>query len=174
MAEALGSDFARSSKDLLLDALVRANHFSMADLDVNRQGSLSGRQVVKLLGYACWQGIVFLASALVAYLVLRDLPSGEDQIWVGLSGVLVLVLALIAVWNILRTVWDMLAGKATRNEGIVTRHIHRSRNSRTYSYQINRLKFKVSHTAYNALIDSREYRVYFAPRSKRLLGIEPF
>jgi len=174
MAEALGSDFARPSKDLLLDALVRANHFSMADLDVNRQGSLSGLQVLKLMAYAGWQAIMFLASALAGYLVLRDLPSGEDQLWAGLSGALVVILALIAAWNILGAVWDILTGKATHTEGIVTRHEHRTRNSRSYSYQINQHKFKVSHIAYNALIDGREYRVYFAPRSKRLLGIEPF
>ena len=58
-------------------------------------------------------------------------------------------------------------------DGFVTRQEHRTRNGRYYTYQIKKLKFRVSRKAFHALVDGWQYRVYYSSRSKRLLAIEP-
>jgi hypothetical protein len=42
-----------------------------------------------------------------------------------------------------------------------------------YYYRLNRLRFPVSEAGYDALIVGRPYRVYYLPRSKILLSLEP-
>ena len=90
------------------------------------------------------------------------------------------LLVLVAVFVFIRisgrsisVISDIWGGKVEYADGHVTRHIRRARNSRYYIYQLGDMKFNVSKAAYNALIEGREYRVYFTPRAKRLVAIEP-
>lgn len=173
IAEELGLMSASQPKDLLLDALASANHFSMDDLQSNREGLLSGGQEIRLFGYASLQGVMFLLSAGVFVWIIRGFPLGEELVWSALLGLIGLIVSLRTGWSIVRVIWDMWNGKIARSDGQVARYIHKARNTRYYTYQVNGLKFYVSQSAYNALIEGREYRVYYAPRSKRLVAIEP-
>lgn len=76
-------------------------------------------------------------------------------------------------WGSVKVVWDIWNGKIEYMDGQVTRQVRRGRNARYYIYQLGDIKFNVSKAAYNALIEGREYRVYFTPRAKRLVAIEP-
>jgi len=172
-AEALGEASARQSQDLLLEALSRTNGFTADDLSVNRQQGLSGRQTMRLIGFAVGQGVVFLLCVGFGIWLAFNLPTGEDQIWALVFVVLMVVLALSAVWNMLKTGLDLLTRGVTNVDGFVVRHEHRTRNGRYYTYQIKNLKFRVSRNAFLALVDGWEYRVYYSTRSKRLLAIEP-
>jgi len=173
LAEALGDLSATQSKDLLLEVLSRANRFNPEDIDVNRQGSLTGGQTLRLTSFAIVQGIVFLLCAGVGIWFYFNQPTGDDRTWFIFLMVILVFLAAGAVWNILRTVLDLLTQSVTQVEGIVVRHEHRTRNGRYYTYQIKYLKFRVSRAAFRALVDGWEYRVYYSSRSKRLLAIEP-
>jgi len=172
-AEALGEASARQSQDLLLEALSRAIGFSPDDLSVNRQQGLSGGQTLRLIGFAILQGVVFLLCVGFGTWLGFNLPTGEDLIWALVFVVLMVILALSAVWNILKVGLDLISRGVTNVDGFVVRHEHRTRNGRYYTYQIKNLKFRVSRNAFNALVSGWEYRVYYSTRSKRLLAIEP-
>jgi hypothetical protein len=42
----------------------------------------------------------------------------------------------------------------------------------TYYYHVGGQQFAVSYPAYQALVPGRAYRLYCAPRSRRVVGIE--
>jgi len=172
-AEALGEASARQSQDLLLEALSRSLSFSTDDLAVNRQNSLSGGQTVRLILFAIGQGIIFLLCVGFGIWLFFNLPTGEDQIWAYVFVAVMAVFALGAVWSMLKIGLDLLTRSVTNVEGFVMRREHRTRNGRYYTYQIQKLKFRVSRNAFHALVDGWEYRVYYSTRSKRLLAIEP-
>jgi hypothetical protein len=173
MAEELGLVSAWHTQGLLLDALARANHFSMEDLESNRAGSLTGRQEVRLFGYAMMLIVLVLLCVGITFFAIRSRLLGEGTVLFALLTVIGLFLFLRIGWSVINIFVDIWNGSAEQVDGLVTRHVHRSRNTRYYTYQINGFKFHVSKSAYNALIEGRNYRVYFAPRSKRLVAIEP-
>lgn len=173
-AEALENVSAEQSQNLLLDALSKAHHFNSDDLGVNRQGALSGTQALRLISYAIVQGVVLLFSGGMGVWMYFNLPtSKDDQLWVILFGIFLAILALGAVWNIIKAFLDLLTQSVAHEEGFVIRQEHRTRNGRYYTYQIKKLKFRVSRNAFHALVDGWEYRVFYSARSKRLLAIEP-
>jgi hypothetical protein len=173
MAEELGVMSVSQPKDLLLDALARANHFSMDDLQVNRDGSLSHSQELRLLGLVSVLIALILITVLGVALAVQGQFLEETPTSLVLIGVIVLILSLRLLWSVIVMVGDMWVGRVNQTDGQVTRHVHRARNTRYYTYQVNGFRFRVSMSAYNALIEGREYRIYFAPRSKRLVAIEP-
>ena len=173
-AETLGNVSAQQSQDLLLEALSKTHRFTSDDIAVNRKGSLSGSQALRLIGYAIGQGVVLLLSSGAGVWLYFNLPTGkEDQLWIGVFGIFMAILALGAVWNIFKTLLDLLTQSVAHEEGFVARYEHRTRNGRYYTYQIKKLKFRVSRSSFHALVDGWEYRVYYSSRSKRLLAIEP-
>jgi len=173
MAEELGLMSASQPKDLLLDALARANHFSMEDLEANRTGSLSGRQEVRLFGLVSFWVALLAAFLLISIFAVQRQTMGGNTLVYLLLGIMAVIAFVRIGWRSVSLIWDIWGAKADHMDGRVTRHIHHARNTRYYTYQLSGMKFRVSMSAYNALLEGREYRVYFAPRSKRLVAIEP-
>lgn len=173
-AEALENVSAERSQDLLLEALSKVHRFSPDELVANRQGSLSGAQALRLISYAIVQGVVLIFSVGMGALMYFNVPIGrDDQLWAIMFGIFLAGLALSSIWNIIKALLDLLTQSVAHEEGFVGRYEHRTRNGRYYTYQIKKLKFRVSRNAFRALVDGWEYRVYYSSRSKRLLAIEP-
>jgi len=173
-AEAMENVSAEQSQSLLLEALSKVHRFTPDELGTNRQGSLSGAQALRLISYAIVQGVVLIFSAGMGVWMYFNLPIGrEDQLWAIVFGIFLAALALGSVWNIIKALLDLLTQSVAHEEGFVSRHEHRTRNGRYYTYQIKKLKFRVSRSAFHALVDGWEYRVFYSSRSKRLLAIEP-
>jgi len=172
-AEELGVISTNQPKDLLLDALARANHFSMDDLQSNRDGSLSGRQEVRLFGLISFWVALLAAFILINYLALQKQIVEENKVIYFMIISLGLFVVLRLGWRSISLIWDIWGGKVDHMDGQVTRRVRRARNTRYYLYQLNDIKFHISMSAYNALIEGKEYRVYFTPRAKRLVAIEP-
>lgn len=172
-AQELGLMSTAQPKDLLLDALARGNHFSMEDLQTNRDGSLSGGQEVRLFGRLSFWIVLLAAFILISYIALQKQVVGENMFLYLMIILLGLFVFLRIGWRSISLVWDIWDGKVEHMDGQVTRHIRRGRNTRYYFYQLDDVKFIVPKSAYNALIEGKEYRVYFTPRAKRLVAIEP-
>lgn len=155
-AEALmRSETAGQGQNLLLDALSKAHRFTTDDLALNRQGTLSGSQSLRLIGFVAVQGIMFLLFTGFGVWMYFNLPtSGEDQTWAIVFGVILMLLALGVVWKIFQTFFDLITRSVAHEEGYVIRTEHRTRNGRYYTYTIKKLKFRVSRNAFNALVDS--------------------
>lgn len=159
-------------RDLVLDALGRANHFSMEELATNRQGWLSGKQEVRLIGNGLFWIVFFLICISLVVILFQKQLVERDSILFVLLIVGAAILFLRTAWGVLRIFWDVWNGKVVYSDGRVTRHIYYGRQMRYYTYRVNGFKFYVSESAYNALIEGLEYRVYLAPHSKRLVAIE--
>ncbi len=72
--------------------------------------------------------------------------------------------------------FDLLGGQVASAAGAVHKSMRQTygRNASTYYYyKLDALVWTVTPEAYRALIEGPAYRVYYLPRSKMLLGIEP-
>jgi hypothetical protein len=163
----------------LCRALAQTNRFTDADLERNRAGRLSGGQRRAILG-DLWKNLMLtfglwaLSIGLTAFSVIRHDKDPLGTLVVALFLVLIGAFTLASGYSDLM---DCLYGRAEYAVGAgerYTRTSHGSHSSHThYYYRLDTLSFEVSAAAYNALIPGLQYRIYYAPRTVRLLSIEP-
>jgi hypothetical protein len=173
MAEEIKESSGEEFASVLLQILARANRFSLEDLSQNHQGRLSKHQQNRLAATLALYVFVVLGGAILGVSVIPQMP-GEDP-----SG-LFLPLLVFAVFIVLRLglsvaqlIGDLWNGAVSSVEGSVIRQTRRSRYYRSYYYVVGSHRFQVSEAASNALIEGMVHRIYYAPRSKRLMSIEP-
>ena len=185
-----------------LPDLARANHFTMADLELNRGGKISDTQWMRLLLRAV-QPVRYTGGALLGWLiccfVVKTLVP-RIVLWImamlGVKGVGILfgvvTLAcvgafLISVLKSARTtallMVDLKLGKAAAIEGRVSPSREEERGlgmARIYGekhthhwYVVKNEYFEVDQQAHSVLPEGRQYRLYYTPKSKLLLSIEP-
>jgi hypothetical protein len=80
---------------------------------------------------------------------------------------------LLALTFGLRRVADALGRQVRAVEGIVSGEADSSGDSTTYRYKVNGMRFRVPGQGYTALVSGLAYRIYYTPRSKTLVSIEP-
>lgn len=157
---------------ILFRALADSNNFTLEDLDQNRKGTLSKHQEAHLIKITVQYLIMYLAAALLfGSMVLQILHS--------LSSTGFLLLMIVGVVLVVRfsrsagqVIADLWVGKVKSVDGPIAREIRRSRYSHSYYYVIDGYRFQVSTEAYNALVEGRPYRVYYASHSQQLLSLE--
>lgn len=166
-------------------------NFTEDDLAENRSGRLSPRQRTALLflqlrNALLWAPFLLLGLAFAVlfpfFFILQPLWQGEHVevgAWVGgLIGLIFgSVFALVIGLSGINVVRDLLGGAVQSIEGHVDKQIitgggRRNRSTRYY-YMLNGRRFLVNRTAYNALVEGRPYRLYFLPRSRQLVSVEP-
>jgi hypothetical protein len=151
----------------LLSVLAAVHGFSLGDLEMNRRGWLSARQRSKLFRSAVLWVIFTIAGALALLLWMPD----DLELW---GMVILLLVALLLLYMGYTRYADMLAGRVAMLEGTVVTERHSGEEGGyTYHYRIGRERFSVNESAYLALISGLPYRVYYGPKSKKLLSIEP-
>jgi hypothetical protein len=158
----------------------------------NAAGRLSSRQAAAqwwALGRSALVGAAILVPFLLVFgvafpylFVVRDWLAGEPvdaENWIPalVAPAFVLLFAAIAVASQVNVFRDLLAGEVASVEGAVeersiTTGSGRSRRTRHY-YEVDGQRFQVSALALQALVRGRRYRLYFLPRSKRVIGVEP-
>jgi hypothetical protein len=87
-------------------------------------------------------------------------------------GVLGLAAGALLGWTTLRLARDGAGGRVEQATGIATRSVQHAGRSTRYYYHIGGQRLAVSHRAYQALLPGRAYRVYYTPRSQRVVGME--
>lgn len=164
-------DAARSAPRDLPSILAAVHGHSVEAFERNRLGQLDPSQAGALRRRVAQETLVGA--------FLFCLPFG---LWflVGGSGLLGLaligMLSLFGVWFFFaayRHLAEIRAGRVDILEGVVITEMRRSDKSVGYYYRVGDQRFSVSNKAYDALIDGRSYRVYYMPRSRTLVGIEP-
>ncbi|MBI4904665.1 MAG: hypothetical protein HY820_13575 [Acidobacteria bacterium] len=188
-------------QDPLVD-LARANGFTMQDLEENRRGRISDKQMgmlfsralepVKYPGMALlgWLTCCFIVKTLIPGFVLLIISIlGAKGIGVMFGAVTLICLGalLIAMLKSSRylvlLVQDLANGKSAFLDGRVslsnedTRglgmdHFH-GQSRRHYAYVIQNEHFTVDEAAANALPTGGRFRLYHTPKSKLMLSIEP-
>jgi hypothetical protein len=157
-------------------ALAQANGFNSPDLEANRAGHLSGRQVRGLLSdvFSALYGIAILLVIVVLIVVGLSTKARFDV--TGLLAIaFILGLAFLMLFlHASREVLDILGRKVLSVEGTVTRGVwshHRGRA--TYYYRVDGHTFTVGNAGYTALFEGLSYRIFYVPHTGNLVSIEP-
>lgn len=164
--------------NLLRDALQQTNSFDEYTLALNRRGEMTDAQkqwlggsrrgdlraavIIALLGVALFGVNILFQTGLDAETLL-----GGAAFFVLFSGY------FVYRWWAQNA--DARSAVVQMAEGAVTKLQQRTEESSTYTYYyvINGIRLEVGEAAYQALIDQVVYRVYYLPRSRQLLSIEP-
>jgi hypothetical protein len=178
-----------------LPDLARANRFTMADLEMNRNGKISDMQWMRLLLRALqpvrYTGGALLGWLLCCFCVKTLVPA--IVLWImamlGVKGVGVLfgVVTLACVGAFLLSVLksarttallivDLHVGKAASVEGRVSPSREDEGGlgmARIYGEKHTNEYFEVDREAHAALPHGMQFRLYYTPKSKLLLSIEP-
>ena len=189
-AEALYSPGEAALREQLTGLLAQALHYEVGALDANRQGKLANAQAPRL--YRSFVlGLILLAitAGVMALFLVTFLKPPNLTLVVRLLGIVVAVLlgglfGWVGFGLTLRAALDLLASRVEFVDGVVHKKIKSSgrrrastslhgRASLIYYYEIDRKRFQVSECAYQALIENRAYRLYYAPHSQALVGVEP-
>ena len=183
--------------------LARANHFTLDELAENRAGRIASSQMLGLTVQAMrpfWTALMGLAGWLLFLLVIKvfvpDILLTIASMTLGKSvGALFILITLGCLFAVLfgffrsgartvRLVSDIAQGKAACMEGRVWAarrgedahgmdKLH-GEKLESFHYVLNNEYFEVRDlVAWEALAPREVYRLYFAPRSKLLLSIEP-
>jgi hypothetical protein len=165
----------------LLNALARANGFSVESLKANRAGRLTKDQAWQLL-VPMWGSVlagllmIGITIAFSGYVLLHDLKSMALMIPIFFA---LAVMMGFYSWNEVTTIIpDVSEGCVIAMEGPVYK-IKGSTSGQNvprmtyYYYEINNRRFEVSPQAYKALFAGRPYRLYYTPYSKSIVSIEP-
>ena len=185
-----------------LEELARTNHFTMADLEQNRTGRISDTQWFRLLLRALqpvrhsggallgWLLCCFVVKTLVPRIVLWIASMmGAKGIGVLVGGITLacvgaFVIGLIKSGHTMALLlMDLKDGKAACLEGRVSpssedekglgmARLH-GENQTNYFYVAKNEYFAVDQEAHAALPYGMQFKLYYTPKSKLLLSIEP-
>jgi hypothetical protein len=183
-----------------LPGLARANRFTTADLEQNRNGKISDAQWMRLVLHPLkrvrytggallgWLFCCLIVKALVPGIILRILAMrGIGIIFVGGITLACVGAFLLSVFRCARTmsllIVDLNAGKAASIEGRVSpsredegglglAHLYGETNTK-YWYVVKDEYFEVDRQAHGALPAGQQFRLYYTPKSKLLLSLEP-
>ncbi len=178
----------------LLEAIARANGFSLPALPANRAGHLTPDQVSWALRRNRREKIGSAALGLFTLAVTISAATsglGKDGIAKGQTSAIIFsiifgLITLYAFWYafVARGSYreDAEEGRVASLEGnadkyVRVEHSRRGRGGTTYHYYyyytLEGMKFQVSQQAYQALVVGLPYRFYYLPRSRALVNIEP-
>jgi hypothetical protein len=169
----------------LLEALAQAHNFSMAALNENRNGKLAAEQIAQLLPNLAWGLTLLLIPPLAAfyYLNIQGAAARISSGWTAIIALVAGAIALYGAWLTYRVAADLIGGRVgeLKGKGKKVSEIRGSRRfdevsgstSVTHYYEIGGQRFRVPPQAYAALISDQPYRLYYAPRTKVMLSIEP-
>ncbi|MDX2151997.1 MAG: hypothetical protein SFV54_14760 [Bryobacteraceae bacterium] len=191
----------READEVLTD-LAEANNFTLADLEENRAGRISGPQRQRLYARAL-APLRYTGGALLGWLIACGIVK------VLVPDIVLTVLALLGAKTFLVVFWgitlpcvlaflasavksvrlvtllqgDLRDGKAAHIEGRITtsredvdglglEKFHQQKNTQR-AYVFQDWRFDVDEDAMKALRPGLRYRLYYAPQSTLLLSIEP-
>jgi hypothetical protein len=170
----LGLESASQFEHDLLAALAQANRFNIEALPNYRAGRLGDERwsiLTRALRFNC---LIFLFSLVcVALMAWLELSRPGDLCGVEILAPGALLFVFLASWSSLAVTRDVLAGTVASQVGQVQRVHEYGPKTDRYKYRLGKLTFGVTIPAYNALVDGRQYRVYYLPRSGQLVAIEP-
>lgn len=154
-------------------ALGEALDFDADDLACNRAGRLSARQADRLRGHARFGTVAGGLFALIGLIFSAVFALGGAPPLIVLLCLLALGAAgaVLVQYGRLRRL-DSDAGRVEVAEGELRRFQYRKDDRRRYRVFLGEQSYSVSRAAYLAIANGPS-RVYYAPRSREVLAIEP-
>ena len=178
-ARLAAADTPTQAQDELRHALAVTNHFNVDDLPSFREGRLGPGTFRRLRQVWSTAGWLLLGAFVLLVIFVFIVNADGSQELAPMMFVFAIFLALgalgAAVGAIGRT-RDVLGGRVAQAAGTVV-HVKRETYGRGahiyYYYQLGEQQWLVSPEAARALINGLQYRVYYLPHSKTMVGIEP-
>ena len=119
---------------------------------------------------------LFVLGVLIVSYVPQFLAGEQDDIFLFIMAAIFLGTTAVATWNTVNQFIDLTTSMPEMIDGTaskVTRQKGSGRSKRTvYYYVVGGKEFEVSAIAYKAIIEGLQYRVFYTPRTTRLLSIE--
>ncbi len=164
----------------LTEILAQANGFTLDDLAANRNGEVTLAQRMKPLGQVIGGavfGLMALAFGGLFFLqVIPNVETGEALPALLIPALVFGVFALVGGWMVVGGLLDIAISSLEQAQGAGRKEKRtsgsRSRSTRYY-YVIDGKSFQVTRRAYAALLEGLDYRIYYLPRTKKLVSIEP-
>jgi hypothetical protein len=163
----------------LLRALSAALHFNPEDLEHNRRGTLSAKQLWRTFRTAGVPLLLVLPFvALPASLMLRGERTGGDGalrlLWAGIPVLLVFGVLAVYIRYVLDRKVDAIDGTLERKVELSEQESDDDHHSTLLHYLgVQGRQFRVSHAAWRAALPSLRYRVYCSRSTGRLLSLDP-
>ncbi len=163
-------------------ALSVANGFSADDLALNRNGQLGRQQRKKLrrkMRSRFWTCLLCAGGAafIVAY---EPIARPANKIGFYVPAVILLAVILVVGKGLLDALTDSASGSVLSAEGLVKGLVVQTTGAggesgapASYYYALDPIRVRVCQSGYEALLEGLRYRLYYSPRSKTLLSIEP-
>jgi hypothetical protein len=178
-AELAAADTPAQAQDELRHALAVTNNFNLDDLPAYREGRQGPGTFRRLRGIWSTAGWLLLAGVvlLMVFVYMVGLNVYTDLAPFAFLPAMFLFIGALgsAIGDTGRTL-DVLGGQVRSFRGEVSktkRETHGRYATTFYYYSIDGQHFLVPAEAYRALIEGQRYRLYYLPRSKALVGIEP-
>jgi hypothetical protein len=176
-------DMRQATEQKLLKVLAREIPFSPQALEANRERRLARAQIPWLL-LSLWifvrdwrHTLGVMVGGLTLLLYISFVERSFELAWreTGKIGGLMLgveiVYGFLSPRQIKRIINDILVGAVNKAEGVIAKEYI---NPFYYYIYIDLdLRFRISPTVYDALVEGPQYRVYYAPHSKIVVAIEP-
>jgi hypothetical protein len=173
-----------SNIQLLRDALAQTNNFLTSALDANRKGLLATSQIFRLLGMIAtnlfWSVLILIISIVISFAAYNYLAAFGFSRWYAIIAFGIgLLVAMGFMTQSVTLLADLANGKASVADGKIAKTVQtthsRHGTHHDYYYEVPHahLKFQVSEAAHEALVDDLEYRLYYTPRTKIMVAIEP-
>lgn len=164
----------------LTEILAQANGFTLDDLTANRNGEVTTSQRMKpLAGVLVGILVVLMLLAfggLFFFQVFSNAETGENLPVIVIPVLIFGMFALLGGWMVLGGLLDIVFPSLQQAQGAGRKEKRagggRSRSTRYY-YVIADKRFPVTRRAYAALMEGLEYRLYYLPRTQKLVSIEP-
>lgn len=164
----------------LTEILAQANGFTLEDLAANRNGEVTSSQRMKPLAGVLIGMLIGLAAlafgSLLFFQVFPNVEAGEALTVMVVPALVLGVFVLIGGWMVVGGLLDMSVSslEQAQGPGRKEKRTSRGKNRSTYYYYvIGGKSFRVTRRAYTALMDGLDYRIYYLPRTKKLVSIEP-
>ena len=162
----------------LNDILAMVNRFSAEDLLANCQGQVTTGQRAKLIPNL-FMGIFIIALGVLFFVPFgMTFASSRNTLTMLLLTAFFVIFPVIGLFIIFKALSEMAFPTLKSLDGVGfkgQRVVHTGKSSYVeYFYTIQGQRFVVNHRAHTALVDGLNYRIYYLPRSKKMLSIEVF
>lgn len=145
-------------------------------LDDNRQGRMTSRQRGRLLRVAGNYVVFGLLATAFAIFAMVSAYQKVNWGW-GVAALVGLVVSAALFYQARVDLGDWSGGRVEMVESMVGKRTHSTSSGRSntthYYYMAHNMSFEVSHAAYEALLEDRTYKLYYASGTKKFLNIEP-
>jgi hypothetical protein len=174
-AEPITVDIDQSQTQLSQN-LTHTFHAKAGDLPLNRTGRLSGRQRLRLLWHSAGYALLTLVCLLFVVGAYVGFQANNEQPSPWLAGCYLLFGLAIVVYAFKQTadrLLDALTGNCHTATGPVELVTRTAGRSVTTHYLVQGIELNVPHKAYFSTVQGIPYHVYYTPRSKIVVSVEP-